>query len=283
MINIFNFTDYRKYLSEYYIARKKAKPSFSYQFIANKAGFKDRGFLHSVIGGKKNLSKPSIIKISRAIGHNKNESDYFENLVFLNQAIDLQERNYFYEKLASIRSNQGNLSKIQQLRKDQFELYSKWYHGAIRSIIDMYPFKDDYKWLAKKVFPSITPKQAKKSIQLLEQLGLIKRNKDRTFQVTNKNITTGDEVTNLALQNYHKATAELAADSISQLPKDKRNISGLTIGISQETYEQICTQIKEFRAKIVKIVDMDNKSDMVYRLTFQLFPLSSNKKIKGEE
>ena len=40
--------------------------------------------------------------------------------------------------------------------RDQYEFYSKWYHSAIRSLIDMYPFKDDYSWLAKNVYPPIT-------------------------------------------------------------------------------------------------------------------------------
>ena len=69
-------------------------------------------------------------------------------------------------------------SNTQLLRQDQYEFISKWYHVVVRSLVDMYQFKNDYKWLAKMVNPPITVNQAKQSISLLERLGLIAKQKD---------------------------------------------------------------------------------------------------------
>jgi uncharacterized protein (TIGR02147 family) len=274
MPNIFEYTDYRKYLADWYNEKKKANRAFSYYSFAQRAGFRNKGFFHTVIYDKRNLSKPSVVKICRAIGLTKTESDYFENLVFFNQAVDLRERNYFYEKMNAVRSPQKAASKARQVRSDQYEFYSKWYHSAVRAIIDMYDFKDDYEWLAKMVVPPLSVRQARQSVRLLEKLEIITRRNNGTFKVTDRSITTGKEIAGLAVQNLHMECAELARKAIQELPRTRRNVTGLTLGISRKSYEQICGEISEFQEKIMDIANLDGEADRVYQLNFQLFPIS---------
>lgn len=282
MPNVFMYTDYRKYLADWFEEKKKAQPAFSYASFAQKAGFSDRGFLHNVIHGKRDLTKESLVKVSQAIGHLKAEGEYFENLVFFNKASDFKDRTYFYEKLNGVKGTEKAAVKAQQTRKDQYEFYSQWYHSAIRSLVDMYPFKDDYRWLAKNVFPPIASRQAKKSVQLLEKLGLIRKQKDRSYKLTSKSITTGNEIVSLAAQNFHKEATDLAKNALYNLPGTKRNITGLTLGISEKTYHKICEEIQQFRSKIVQIAEQDEEADRTYQLNFHLFPIT-NTDIKRKE
>jgi uncharacterized protein (TIGR02147 family) len=275
MLNVFDYTDYRKFLLDYYNEKKKDNSSFSYNCLSIRAGFKNKGFLHTVIHGSKNLSKSSIIKIVRAIGMKKSESDYFENLVFFNQAIDLIERTYFCEKLNDVKNPSRSVTLVQQTRRDQYEFYSTWYHSAIRSLIDMYPFRDDYKALAKSVYPPITNKQAKKSVALLEKLGLIEKHKDGIYKLTNRNITSGNEITAVAALNFHKEATHLVEHALDTLPREKRNVTGLTLGISGEMYQKICDEIQTFRARIVNLVQDDIGADRTYQLNFHFFPMSA--------
>ncbi len=275
MPNIFEYTDYRKYLGDYYEENKAKSKSFSYNTLSLKAGFKNKAFLYLVIHGKKNLSKISIVKLSQAIGHNNNEAEYFENLVFFNKAYNLKERNYFYDKLDAVKCKDSKVKKVHQTRKDQYEFYSKWYHSAIRSLIDMYPFKDDYKWLAKNVNPPIKAGQAKKSVELLEKLGLIKKQKSGVYKLAYKSITTGNEIKSLAALNFHKEATDLAKNALETLPKAKRNITGLTVGVSEDTYKRICEEIKAFRSRIVQMVDQDKEADRTYQLNFHFFPITN--------
>jgi uncharacterized protein (TIGR02147 family) len=275
MPNIFEYTDYRKYLADWFREKKESQTSFSYTTFAQSAGFSDRGFFHNVIHGRRNLTKESLVKVCRATGLSKAGSEYFENLVFFNKSSDLKERNYFYEKLSSVK-NAGSVNvKARQTRKDQYEFYSKWYHSAIRSLIDMYPFKDDFSWLAKNVFPQITAKQARQSVALLERLCLIEQNKDGFYRLTSKSITTGNDIVSLAVSNFHNESADLAKNALDKLPADKRNITGLTLGISKETYQEICTEIEQFRKKIVNIAERDEKADRTYQLDFYFFPITN--------
>jgi uncharacterized protein (TIGR02147 family) len=283
MPNVFEYTDYRKYLAAWFEQKKKAQPSFSYALFAKQAGFNDRGFFHNVIHGKRDLTKESLVKVSQAIGHSKAEAEYFENLIFFNKAADLKNRNYFYEKLNGVKSTEKAAIKALQTRKDQYDFYSQWYHCAVRSLIDMYPFKDDFRWLAKNVFPPITSRQAKKSVQLLEKLGLIQKQKDKTYKLTTKSITTGSEIVSLAVHNFHKEAADLAKNALESLPVDKRNITGLTLGISEKTYLKICEEIQEFRSRIVQIAQQDEEADRTYQMNFHLFPITNTAiKAKGD-
>jgi uncharacterized protein (TIGR02147 family) len=274
MLSIFDYTNYREYLADYYKDKKSDNPNYSYQVFTDRAGFKNKSFIFDVIKGNKNLSKTSIFKISQAMNHNRYEAEYFENMAAFNQARTLKERNHFFKRMGQIKRYGRGAGKKSILRKDQYEFYSKWYHVAIRSLIDMYEFKDDYKWLARQVSPLIKPKQAKESVALLERLGLISRKTNGTYKISNKTVTTGPEILSLAVQNFHVETMKMAAGAVNELPKNVRNITGLTLGISMDTYENICEEIEEFRSKILKLAERDNKADTVFRLNFHVFPMS---------
>jgi uncharacterized protein (TIGR02147 family) len=276
VITVFDYTDYRKYLEDYYQEKKRTEPEFSYQHLAEKAGFNNRGFIYLIVKGKRSISKTNCFKISQALEHNKYEAEYFENCVAFNQAKGLKEKNHFFERLCSIKEWGKGYTRMQRITRAQFEFYATWYHSAVRSIIDMYPFKDDYRWLAQMVTPSITATQARHSVQLLEKLGMIQKQDDGTYALTEKNITTGPEVTALAVQNFHIKCTDLAKRAIQTVPNDERNITGLTMGISPQAYDKLCTEIRAFQDRIAEIVDRDTGSDRVYQMNFHLFPLSSN-------
>lgn len=274
MINIFNYTDFKKYLSDYYEATKAEKPNFSYQSLANKAGFQNKGFVYNIINGNKTLSKSNVFKLSQALGHNRFETEYFETLVTFNQAKDLNERNFYFDKLNHLQNKGKKKSEAQVLRQDQYEFYSKWYHVMIRSIIDMYEFSDDFKWLAKMVYPPISSKQAKQSVTLLEKLGLIEKQKNGIFKVTEKSLTTGNKVLSLAVQNFHVECTDLAKKALQKTPAKNRNITGLTLGISEQTYYHICEEIQQFQQNIMNLANSDEQADRVYQFNFHLFPTS---------
>ena len=277
MESIFAYTDYRTFLADYYDHHKTQNPTFSYQMLSDKAGFSNRGFLHNVITGSKNLSKSSAVQLSQAMQLKPVEADYFENLVSFCQAKNLRERNYFFDKLNAIKCNLQGSATMRELRKGQYEFYAAWHISVIRSLIDMHGFKNDFCRLAKNVYPPIKPKEAKKAVLTLENLGIIKKQKDGSYTVTDKTITAGREIVKLGLQNFHLQALELAKKALQDLPKEKRNISGLTLGISKNTYYAMCAEIEAFQAKLLAMAEADNKADNVYQLNFHFFPVSNVK------
>ena len=152
-------------------------------------------------------------------------------------------------------------------------VYSDWKHLTIRSLIGMFGFDGDYEALAKRVHPRITAEEARKSVKLLEDCQLIKKDKNGNYTLTENAITTGDRTSRLALRGYHQQCLKLAADSIDRDPPGTRHISGLTLGISQEGYERIVERINAFRKEIALIAEEDESADKVFQLQFALFPV----------
>lgn len=276
MSDISTYTDYRKFLIDYYKEGKAKNHGFSFQVFSDRAGLKSKGFLCNVMQGKRGLSRDNIFGLSQAIGLNKYEADYFENLVAFNQAKSFRERNHFFEKLSSIKARGMKAWKPQLVRNDQFEFYSKLHHSVIRSLIGMHGFTDNYKQLAKSVRPRITVSQARKSVELLAKLGFIRKQKNGSCEIADKSIATPAEVMSLAVQNFHRQAGELALKALGDLPGDKRNITGVTLGISRDAYKTICEEIQAFRTRLLQIAEADRNADEVYQCNFQFFPVSKS-------
>jgi uncharacterized protein (TIGR02147 family) len=274
MPNICEYTDFRKFLNDYYSEVKSKNRNFSYQIFSAKAGIRSKGFLFNVMQGKRKLSQSKCYDLAAAMKLNKHETEYFENLVAFNQTSGQRERDRLFGKLSSIKKSGKTAWKPQIVRQDQYQFYSEHHHSVIRSLIEMYGFKNDYKWLADNVYPRIKPLQAKRSVLLLERLGFIRKQKDGSYKVLDKSIATSPEVMSLAAVNFHRQSGRLALKALDELPKEKRNITGLTLGISKETYQEICEDIRSFRSKLLQKAEQDEKADAAYQLNFQFFPVS---------
>ena len=58
------------------------------------------------------------------------------------------------------------------------------------------------------------------------------------------------------------------------LPLAERVMSGVVLGLTEESYEQIKKELLEFRRRIIAIATESDKTQRVYRLNLQLFPIS---------
>ncbi|MBN1760818.1 MAG: TIGR02147 family protein [Chitinispirillaceae bacterium] len=274
MISVFDYTDYRRYLEDWYTEKKKENGSFSYQLMAERAGFANRGFVYLLVKGKRSISRDNCLKLSHALGHDRYEEQYFENLVAFNHAKGMKEQDRYFGNLCRIKARGKGPSALQTVNRSCYEFYSTWYHSAVRSIIDLYEFRGDWKWLSQMLTPAITAKQAERSVRLLERLGMIERDRNGIWHVTARNITTGNEVAALGIRNFHLGCNELATKAIASLPVEQRNVTGLTMGISPMMYGKICEEIDQFQNRIAEMVSEDDSANRVYQLNFHLFPLS---------
>ncbi len=270
MPDITIYTDYRAFLKDFYIERKSRDSSFSYRRFAEKAGFKSKTFLFKVMTGEKALSTKAIRQVSDALELNRRDSRYFEALVRFNESRTTEEKERRLLELNSIRST-GNVV----LRQNQYEYFARWYHCVIRELVTARPFHGDYEKLGQSVAPPITARQAKKSVELLEKLMLIEKTPDGGYRRTRNAITTGDEVVSLAVRKFQAETLRLAGNIHDRIPREHRDISTVTMGISGKTYEKLKEEVCAFRKRCIRIADADEIVDRVYQLNVQFFPVSA--------
>jgi uncharacterized protein (TIGR02147 family) len=269
MSDIFNYLKYRDYLSDFYREKKAANPSFSYHALSQKAGFKSRSFIPHVIEGTKNLSEKSAAALSGAMDLTERQAEFFELLVRFDQAPSHRLKDSYFLQLAEKCTNQ----QTRLLLSSSHAFFSHWYHATIRELVTILDFKDDYAALARMLKPRITVRQARQSVNLLVRLGLITQ-KDGRWVHTDKNMTTGDAVQSLAVENFHLQNLRLAGESIDNCPSQERDISCMVIGLSQPGYERIKTEVRSFRNKLVAIINEDEPADRVYHFNMQLYPTS---------
>ncbi len=271
MTDLFKYLDFRRYLKDYYREQKQKKGSrFSFRTFSRMAGLSSPNFLQLVMEGKRNLGPDGIHAFAKALRLNKEETSYFENLVHFNQASTDEERNEWYRRL----STSKKYREIKEIEKDYFVYFSHWYYAAIRELVLLPDFKEDPDWIARKLSPPITVREAKVALELLQKLGFLKREKSGRLAQAERNITTPREVQSLAIANFHRQMMKQAAESIERTLPDKRDISALTLALSEEKFKEAKRRIQEFRRELNVLLSEDGKAETVYQINFQIFNLS---------
>jgi uncharacterized protein (TIGR02147 family) len=287
-VSVFDYTDYRKYLSDYYNFQKKKSQAFSYRYFAQRAGVTSSGLYKEIIDHKRGLSRSLIVKFSEALKHNKREMEYFESMVLFGDAKTIEERKLYFTRMMAAHD-----SKAYKLHADQYEYFSEWYFVAIRELLAYYPFKGDYAALANALNPAIRPDQAKKAIAVLCKLGFVQKDKSGFYTRKDPIITTGypeedPAVKLVSLVNFQKAMHKLAEQPLNRIGNDNKNrlalknldMSCLTLSISHETFKTMKSEIASFRKKLLSMAEKDENPDRLYQVNYQFFPLTN---VKNED
>ncbi|HEX2959343.1 MAG TPA: TIGR02147 family protein [Chitinispirillaceae bacterium] len=283
-ISLMEYLDYREYLKEYVASARKSGDPLTNRSFAAAVGIASSSWLTTVINGKKGISKKTTEAISGFLKHDPWERVYFETLVNFNQAKTVESRNNFFLALKEHLTKKGYYA-VKVLEIEQYEYYSKWYYSVVRSILGMVAMGDEYERIATMVSPSITAGQAKKSVKLLVKLGLIKKNSSGKYELTSNAITTDKDIRSLAVANFQRETMLMAFRAIDRCERTERDISTMSVGVSEQSYRKIVGMITDFRKVIADIANADQNADRVYQVNFQVYPLSKvlNKKASNNE
>jgi uncharacterized protein (TIGR02147 family) len=267
---IFEYIDFRKFLSDYYQNKKETSQFFSYRYFAQKIGINSPSFLKSVMEGKRNLTSQMSERFSKALGLKAKEKLYFQNLVLFNQAKTLSEKQQYYLALRSMSPG----VKESVLNADQFDYFVKWYNPVIRELICASDFNDDYQAIAAVCKPTIQPAEVKAAIDLLLRLKLVEKQKNGTYKQTSTAVVADESITSMAVRSFTRTMIDHSKTALDTIKKDQRHISGITMGISHGTYETLTAEIEAFKDRVKNIVNHDTSSDRIYQITLSLFPVS---------
>lgn len=264
------YNDYRCFLKDWYAWKKSTTRGYTYTSFAREAGFRSATSLQAVIKGKNNIASESISKYTRALKLTKRQSSYFYHLVMYNQSTDELEKSTHLEELSRYRYYLEGM----RLSDLQFKLYSKWYHSAVRELINLDGFIEDPRWIADQLHPSITPAQAAKSLKLLEELQLVYRDTSGKLRQRNAVISTPPELRSLSVRNFNRKMIQLAEGAITSFDPENREISGMTVTLPQELVDELKTDIQAFKERILeKIKKCVGENTDIYQANFQFFPL----------
>jgi uncharacterized protein (TIGR02147 family) len=274
---IYEYSDYRRFLQDYYAWAKESKRGFSHRAFLAKAGMSGPTYLKRVMEGVHDLTDNSIPKFAKALELGAPESEFFRSLVYFNQARTLEEKDRQFHRLMELKTPHTHTL----LEKAQYEYYRDWHNIALREMLAILPYRENPGEFAKRLTPPVLPKKVKKAMDLLRHLGLVKQEADGSWRASTTFIHTDPGVESLLIPRFHQSMGRLAVDAVERVPKNERYFSGTTISVSTPTFRILIEKIRALRKEILDAVATDPAPERVFHLNMQLFPLTSGPRKRG--
>jgi uncharacterized protein (TIGR02147 family) len=268
MQRISDYLDYRDFLKDFYEEKKAQSPWYSYRIFASHIGL-DTSYLAKVILKKRHLATKSISKVAKYCALGDRDAECFEAIVYFNKAKTERQSRLYFERILSMKD-----IAARTLVSRQYEYYTRWYYSAIRSVLEYFDFHNDYALLGNHLNPAIGSREARKAVQLLVSLGLIRKDESGRYWPTDAAISTGPQWSSAAINAFQEETIGLARESLARHPKATRDISTVTMALSDGQFKEIKERIREFRSSLITFVNEDTRPDRVYHMNFQLVPLT---------
>jgi len=268
MKDIVEYTDYRKYIQDYYDERKRSS-AFTWRDFARDAGFTSPVYLKYVCEGKKNLSIGAAGSVANSMGLAGFENTYFVLMVsYAHAKGDAAKRAAFEERCALAQAH-----KVRMLGNEEFDYFKSWKNPVLRELAPHMPGAKPLE-MAHACRQEISAAEVSSTLDFLVKAGLLKKDKDGNYRQTEKSVSMGPvDAVPVAAREMQRQMGEFAVKALD-LPLSERDMSGLTLGITRRAYERIRKELADCRRRIVAIATEDDETEQVYRVNLQFFPLS---------
>jgi uncharacterized protein (TIGR02147 family) len=266
--SVFEYLDYRRYLADWFTAKRIGDAHFSLRAFALKAGLplSNSSFFSKVIAGKRNLTLDQQFRIAKAIKLPADEIKYFGVLVQFNQSKDPEGKKHFYAELAK-----HGQSKARIIDKEGYDYYSRWQNSIVRAFFGIEQKEGNPAAIGRRVFPQVPAQEVEDAIKLLLQLGMISKTANG-FALRDPNIATERENKDFVGKLRILEMLRLAQDVFNHVPPKDREYSAMTVYISEQGYQALKDRIRTFRQEVKAIVGADQGEDRIYTLGMQFFP-----------
>lgn len=278
--DINEFVDYRAYLKDL-MDFKRQQYGFSYSKFAERAGFKSRSFLRTVITGKKNLSHSAIAKIIVGLGMEYHEGESFRALVQFNQAKNFDERRHYWEGFLKTRPKSSGSAKAQKVQ-DEYKYLSRFFYPMLPILLRQQHIKKDFADLARLVGAS--ERDVKEGLETLVSLRVVQRapapanamsgNNTDDYLITATPLTTSNDVPNIAIQTFHANMLDKAKAAL-QLHPLEREFQTQILALSADEMNYMKSRVRALMEEMSEKFDnFRPQAEKVYALNMNLIPVT---------
>ena len=258
-------------MRDFYEERKRSS-LFSWREFSKLAGFASPNFMQLVCEGKSRLSKTGVEKVADAMGLAGADRDYF----------------FAMERFGDARSDSMKLQAFNEMQKiakenrlrvvdaEAFKYFESWVNPVLRELAPIMPGAKPLE-LARQCIPVVSAAEVRHSLDFMCHAEFLKKIGEDTYVQTEKVVTGSSEAIPLALRSMNRQMSKFATEAIDEVPPEKRHITGVTFGISEETYQWLVQKLETLRQQVVAMAAKEKEYDKVYRLNLQLFPLTKGR------
>jgi uncharacterized protein (TIGR02147 family) len=269
--DVFRFHDYRAFLRAFYALNKRAEYGFSLRAFSKRAQLRSSNYLKLVMDGQRNLTQDMAPRFAEACCLRGQAAEYFCALVAFNQAERPKDRDRAYARLSRFKRYRA----VHRLDREQEAYHSHWYIPAIRELVARADFRDDPRWIAQRLLPAISAREAEQALNILVTLGMLARDEAGRLQQVDALVQTPEGPLGHHIQRYHRSMMEHAIEAIHRVPARDREIESITLCLSQARMQDLKARLESFCEEVLQEYQADSESVRVVQLNLQMFPLTT--------
>lgn len=275
--SVFAYLDFRAFLRDWLDARKLAEPGYSYAAFAA-AGDCSKSTLANVISGTRSPRPETLDAFARAMGLSATERNYLGLLADLASATTIEERRGVLDRILSAERYQRVRIAESELDDDAFQFLEDWHIPAIHELVGMDGFREDPDWIAAILRPRIDPTRAREALELLLDLGFIRRDEDGRLEQQAIRFRTRQEAQPTAAARYHR---EVIPDLLSRLDTSKaaeQHLLAAILTLPPELLPEAKARLNKVLEQLVTLAD-DRPAkgpQRIYQFAIQLLPVSED-------
>ncbi len=268
--NIFEFIDFRKFLTAWREYEKKNNPGVTFEYLSAKLGQKNRVYFSDLEKGRRSVGPEVLDRLIKLMDLSGDEAKYFRAIVGYGQPATCEEKEFWFEQAVQLNNTPKKL-----VDKKTFDFYKKWYHTTLRAYLETCDFKNEYAEASRKLYGRVSPKEVQEAIKNLLALGLVAPDGNAYIKPTDKVLTTGNVVKDELLRRYQLANHDVLRTILEKDEPGTHDSTQLTVSVSRQGIERIVKRIKQLRSEIISIAHKDeHKADRVYKIAIHAYPES---------
>jgi len=272
MATIYDYTDYRDAIRDFYIEKKKGNSRYSYNMLGHVIGL-NASHVFCVVEKKRNLPVRCVPAIKKLLNLTGRAAQYFDLLIAASRTKSEKTREEILAKASLLRD-----VKKHYLQDKEQKYLSDWWTPVIRALIEVNQGRINTKDIADSLEPPIGEEKVQESIDLLKELGFIQSLGNNLVKLTDAHINISGEERAQAIRQFQANVMQIGARSLNAIPPKDRDISTLTMAVDQQGFEDIKNMMQEFRKEVQVRVDKCRKPTRVLQMNLAMFPVAFKKK-----
>ncbi len=251
--DIFDYSDFRKFLSAYQEKRQAIEPKFTRTEFCNLLGLPHtRSYFNDVVRGK-TLTFEMQRRFQKVLGLSGKESRYFDAMVRFDQSKVEEARSRALQEMMSLNPNPEIIAD-----PTSYELFSNWYNAVLFNLLGVIEVGDDLSEIEKRIFPPVSQTKIKSALQVLRKLSLIQKDVNGFWRPTREGFATVRQCKNDMVLQYQKQCLELSKEAIESTGKESRDMTTFSVGVSRKARNRIDREVERFKERIRRIVREDS-------------------------
>jgi len=264
MISVFDYSNYRSYLSNVLEDKVKKNAAFSLRSFARNLELSP-SHLSRVLSGTKKLSVVMAGRVAQRLQLNRSETGYFMLLVQLEMTKDEEIRSEIMKTLAT----KSKSAQRKTLDLEAFKTIADWQHFAILALAKIPGFQNDPQWIARRL--DIPPLEATHAVNRLLSLKLLEQTPEGDIRLIEaQDVTTSDDVVSSAIRENHRQQLQRAALALNKQAVEFREFNNLAVAMKPKDVERAKKLIRDFVDKFNEEMDTTGGTE-VFQLNIQFF------------